>query len=896
MRQPTVYGKYLLLERVSVGGMAEVFKAKSFGEEGFEKILAIKRILPSMAEDDEFIEMFIDEAKISGQLSHPNIGQIYELGKIGDSHFIAMEFIWGKDVLQIQNRFRRLRKKIPLSMVAYVGSRVCEGLDYAHRKKDDEQTSMGLIHRDVSPQNVLVSYAGEVKIIDFGIAKARSRSSKTQAGVLKGKFGYMSPEQVRALPLDRRSDIFAIGTLLWEMTTGERLFTGETDFATLEKVRNAQVIPPSRVDPRVDPGLEAIILKALKRDPEDRYQWASEMQEELTAYYMTQDTIFTAKALSATASTLFEAERKREEKSLEEYLKIRKEDLDNFIDQVPERREAVSLLAQGRLMKSLDETLPESGEIDDQATQIGSPFLEEELGSLQILKSEELLEILEDDEDDQQMPPVGPAVSPGDNGRSHPAPIAASLAVQEPLPAEPTFIFNAESGDLVQVAEQSTVIFSMPKDNGEGAEAHNADQGPTVIFDAGLSAAIASAPEPAIVEESEELELVSIDVKPASTVKDILIGVLVAMFLIGGLLVWKSMRSAPLEVVNTGTMVITVTPPRVAEIFLNGQSKGMMLAGIPFTIKDVTAKGHEVVIKPQGGDPIKKTILVQSGGVQVIDITIKKPSTRAHLQLNITPESARVILDGAEISSAAIRSPLELSAGQRHEFRIMATGFQEEVFNIELKPEQKAQRTIALKKATDESLGTIFITSKPQEGMSVKIHGVVRGVTPLLLPEMKTGRFKVEVSKEGFNTQTRMAKVKAGKRLELRFKLKEKTTALASASDPNKPPVERKPTPRHKKDSTRPRDKTLKTSSTGGVEGYLVANTTPWAKVYVDGKDTGLTTPVAPRAKISLRPGKHKVSFEVKGKKYHFKVKITAGQVTRLIKRLPVSEDATPEL
>ena len=181
MRQPVPFGKYVLLERISVGGMAEVFKAKSFGVEGFEKILAIKRILPSLAEDSDFIEMFIDEAKICGQLNHANICQIFELGRVTDSHFIAMEYVWGKDLLQIQNRFRKVRQTMKPEMAAFVAAKLCEGLDYAHKKKDASGRPLGIIHRDISPQNILISYEGELKIIDFGIAKAASRSSKTQA-------------------------------------------------------------------------------------------------------------------------------------------------------------------------------------------------------------------------------------------------------------------------------------------------------------------------------------------------------------------------------------------------------------------------------------------------------------------------------------------------------------------------------------------------------------------------------------------------------------------------------------------------------------------------------------------------------------------------------------------
>src|SRR5262245_20466610 len=172
LRQPIPFGKYRLLERISVGGMAEVFKARPQNEAMNGKLLAIKRILPSMAEDADFITMFIDEAKISGQLNHENIAQIYELGREEDAHFIAMEFVWGKDLLQIQNRFRRLKQTMKPGMAAYIASKMCAGLDYAHRKTDAAGKNMAIIHRDVSPQNILVSYDGLVKVIDFGIAKA----------------------------------------------------------------------------------------------------------------------------------------------------------------------------------------------------------------------------------------------------------------------------------------------------------------------------------------------------------------------------------------------------------------------------------------------------------------------------------------------------------------------------------------------------------------------------------------------------------------------------------------------------------------------------------------------------------------------------------------------------
>ena len=316
---PIQFGKYLLLERVNIGGMAEVFKAKTFGVQGFERFVAIKRILPSMSEDDEFINMFVDEARIAVQLSHSNVVQIYELAKFENQYYIAMEFVGGKDMRQVLDRLREKGVTVPIPAAAYIASKICDGLDYAHRKQDPSGRPMNIIHRDVSPQNILVSYEGDVKITDFGIAKAEDRASKTQAGVLKGKFAYMSPEQVRGLPIDHRSDIFAVGILLYEMVTGERLFIGESDFSTLERVRNAEVPPPRMHNEAIPEVLESIMLKALARDREERYQWASELHDELQQFLIVDNSIFNAKRLAALVREQYVEEIEQERVRMEEF-------------------------------------------------------------------------------------------------------------------------------------------------------------------------------------------------------------------------------------------------------------------------------------------------------------------------------------------------------------------------------------------------------------------------------------------------------------------------------------------------------------------------------------------------------------------------------------------------
>ena len=322
MKNPVKFGKYYLLERISVGGMAEVFKSKSFGEAGFERLVAVKRILPSIAEDQEFIAMFVDEAKLAVQLTHPNIAQIFELGKVGESYFIALEYVAGKDMRAIFERAKKRNETIPVPMACFMVMKLCEGLDYAHNKKDSAGRSLELVHRDVSPQNILVSYDGDVKLIDFGIAKAASKSSKTQAGILKGKFGYMSPEQVRGLQIDRRSDIFAVGICLYELLTTERLFVGESDFSTLEKVRNVEITPPTAYNKKIPEELENIVLKALAKHPEDRYRSAMDLHDDLQSFMYTSGNFFARKDLAQYMGKLFDEEIRKEQSRDEEFRKF----------------------------------------------------------------------------------------------------------------------------------------------------------------------------------------------------------------------------------------------------------------------------------------------------------------------------------------------------------------------------------------------------------------------------------------------------------------------------------------------------------------------------------------------------------------------------------------------
>ncbi|MBK5258125.1 MAG: TonB family protein [Thermoanaerobaculia bacterium] len=275
------FGQYVLLEKIATGGMAEVWKARKRGEEGFQKIVAIKKILPHLSDDQEFIGMFVDEAKLAAQLNHSNIIHIYDLGKIQSSYFIAMEYVDGADLKTIVSRGRERDQPLGVELALFVTTKVASALDYAHRKRDFDEKEMELVHRDVSPQNVLISHEGDIKLCDFGIAKATSKGSHTQAGALKGKLQYMSPEQAWGRAIDRRSDIFALAVVLFEMLTQRKLFTGDNEMSVLEQVREARVVAPSEINDEVPPEVDRIVLKGLAKDPADRYQTAGEMAKDI---------------------------------------------------------------------------------------------------------------------------------------------------------------------------------------------------------------------------------------------------------------------------------------------------------------------------------------------------------------------------------------------------------------------------------------------------------------------------------------------------------------------------------------------------------------------------------------------------------------------------------------
>ncbi|HEY6038175.1 MAG TPA: protein kinase [Kofleriaceae bacterium] len=296
---------YEILAKLATGGMAEIFLARGASATGVERYVVLKRILRSRAHDQAFVRMFLDEARLAAQLQHPNIAQVYDIGKLGESYFFTMEYVHGETVRMLLQRSHALRTPIPIGSVLVVIAGAAAGLHHAHERIGLDGTPLGIVHRDVSPSNLIVSYEGSVKLVDFGVAKAAHRSQETRSGTVKGKISYLSPEQCRGAPIDRRSDLFSLGIVLWEMLTTERLFKRDSDFNAMAAIVSETVPPPSTRRPEIPPELDALSLRLLAKDPAERFQTADQVHEAIETVAVRLGTALSGAALSRYLRDLF---------------------------------------------------------------------------------------------------------------------------------------------------------------------------------------------------------------------------------------------------------------------------------------------------------------------------------------------------------------------------------------------------------------------------------------------------------------------------------------------------------------------------------------------------------------------------------------------------------------
>ena len=307
------YGRYQLVKKIAVGGMGEVWLARQKGMVGFEKLVVVKRLLPHLTAEQEFINMFFDEARIAALLNHPNIAQIYDLGEVNGEYYIAMEYVPGENLRTVAQRALDLKGGMPIALKCRVLADAAAALNFAHLAKSPSGAPLDLIHRDVSPQNIIVGFSGSVKLIDFGVAKAAGKITRTATGVIKGKYAYMSPEQARGHDLDSRSDIFGLGIVFYEILASQRLFKRENDTETLKAIVYGEVPPPSSVVRGIPKQVDAIVMKALEKNREDRYQTAGQMQLAIEEFLVRGRLPATSAHLAAYMRELFPVESTQDE-------------------------------------------------------------------------------------------------------------------------------------------------------------------------------------------------------------------------------------------------------------------------------------------------------------------------------------------------------------------------------------------------------------------------------------------------------------------------------------------------------------------------------------------------------------------------------------------------------
>jgi serine/threonine protein kinase len=323
MQSPRL-GRYVVLKHLASGGMADVLLGRTEGIEGFERHVVLKRIKPEHAKDARFIRMFLDEARVAANLHHQHIVQVHDIGETGGEYFIAMEYLHGEDVRTMLSTASKMRQHVPLGCAMAIVSAAAAGLHYAHERRGPDKRALGIVHRDISPSNILVGYDGSIKVVDFGIAKASARQ-ETRSSSLKGKISYMSPEQCKGAEVDRRSDVYSLGVVLYELATTTRLFKGESDYLVMDQIVNGRVTLPQVRRPELPNELSAIIMRAVAPDPERRYFTADELRVALDQ--------FAAKAgLTTSTSAIATYMRKMFGEKPEPWLEIEGQDFDSFDD------------------------------------------------------------------------------------------------------------------------------------------------------------------------------------------------------------------------------------------------------------------------------------------------------------------------------------------------------------------------------------------------------------------------------------------------------------------------------------------------------------------------------------------------------------------------------------
>ena len=716
--------------------MAEVFRGKQIGVEGFARLVALKRILPNISADQDFIDMFIDEAKLAVQMRHANIVQIYDLGHTDGSYYIAMEYIAGVDLRTVWDRARRRNRLLPIAMSAYIMQKVAEGLDFAHRKKDDRGNDIGLVHRDISPQNVLISFEGEVKVVDFGIAKAKNKVSKTQAGTLKGKFGYMSPEQVRGIELDNRSDIFAVGACLYELIVGERLFLGESDFSTLEKVRNVEMVPPSQLNKSLSPQIERIVMKTLQKNRDDRYRYTSEVSEDLQRYLFESNQPFQRTDLARYMKQHFKPEIDKEYERLERYRDV---SLANVAPPPPQQP------AQADFEITVDDPEAEAAMPAPGMPQAAMPAP----GMPQAAMPAPGM-------------PQAAMPAPGMPQAAMPAPgmPVATLTPATPPPA---------SGSLPGWAKGLIAVLSLMVLLAVGAVVW------AVVLREPAQSAVAQSGSLTVDVEPADAEI-WINSKKVATQSPFATDLSAQTHVLeirkeGYKRILRPIKIEPgqqrvetikLEATSVQASIVLRSEPSGVDIFIDGKQTGLQT---PATVTKLAAGSKTLVLKRDGKEVYKAQVELKAGEVEAIDVDLNKLPVR--LKLTAGRSGAKVFLGGKEVGTA----PLELTNQKPGEVLVKVTADKCEPYLEKVTLVAGARHSVSAPLVCEggapddaaKNIGRVSITATVIA--DVFFGGQKSGRTPLLGFALKPGEHVLKLvpltgDKPPF---TRKIRIKAGK-------------------------------------------------------------------------------------------------------------------------------------
>lgn len=648
------FGKYLLLDRISVGATAVLYRGRTLGEAGFERLVAVKRLLPHMAGDEDFVKTFVKEAKTAARLTHTNICPIFELGKVGESMYMTMEYIAGKDLVKITRKLRALHEPYPPEVAAYVTSKLCDALDYAHNLKNTDGEPIGIVHRDVSPPNILLSYEGQVKLIDFGLAKAMGQAQQTSIEALKHKLSYMSPEMVKGGVVDQRSDLFGLGVCLYEMITSRQLFEGNSDLATLKLVSAASIPPPSGFLEDVPEELELIAMRALERDPEDRWQSAEELNVALQAYLVKEHPGYGARQLSEWLTSHFADEIKAEQDSLNALLEASR--LPGIID---ERRHfftspaGAAAIAKAEVIRRMSSApSPSNAATDHDEGRLPAPPLPSDNSMTDLQEVDDEIEELDEFEVLEDSTPIRAVDVSGSVDES-------ALFDDKPQPEEgdgyedePTFYLHANLSDssIPSIYEEDATQIFFNKEEGVGLadifrEGSLSDTSATPLLppEGALARETSSA---AIIQDGlpgrERLPTLQMQTAPTSgrrvwsrSAVVVGLGLLVAIM---GTVIFLSLQKPAVGSINIRTI-----PVASASVILDGVERGLA----PMRMDSVPAGVHRLEIRADGYRPVAQEVKLPQGVTVVFDIPLVSTTTASLAKSGQSETPNAVVPQGA---------------------------------------------------------------------------------------------------------------------------------------------------------------------------------------------------------------------------------------------------------